>query len=81
MKTIYHPGYVSLVQALKRRRLELGMTQQDVAARLGCCRTRLAKIEQCELRMDVLAFWQLCNVYRINPSGLLALLGKESPPA
>ena len=81
MKTIYHPGYVRLVQALKQRRLRLGLSQQQVAGRLGCCRTRVVKIEQRELRLDVLGYWHWCGVLRTSPGRLLALLGEENPPA
>jgi transcriptional regulator with XRE-family HTH domain len=81
MKTIYHPGYVRLVRALKQRRMELGLSQQAVATRLGCCRTRVVKIEQRELRLDVLGYWNWCSVLKMNPGRLMGLLGKKNPPA
>ena len=55
--------------------------QLHVPVRLVYGRARIAKIEQCELRADVLVYWQFCEVYRIAPGRLLALLGKENPPA
>ncbi|MCE9613107.1 MAG: helix-turn-helix domain-containing protein [Lentisphaerae bacterium] len=81
MKTIYDPRYVRLVQALKAQRRRAGMTQQAVAIALGCCRTRVSKLEQRELRIDVLDYVRLCLIYRTSPSRLLPLLkGEEKPP-
>ena len=45
---IYDPGYRKLVSSLKDTRKGLGLTQAEVAARIGCCRTWVAKIEACE---------------------------------
>lgn len=81
MKTIHDPRYVRLVAALKQRRHQLGMSQDDVAAKLGCSRTRVVKVEQRELRLDVLGYWHWCGVLKMNPGRLLALLGEENPPA
>ena len=77
MKTIYHGGYRRLIAELRRLRLELGLTLDDVCSQLGRCRTWLCKIEQYELRLDVLYFTGLCAIYGVEPAALLKLLKKE----
>ncbi|MCE9615382.1 MAG: helix-turn-helix domain-containing protein [Lentisphaerae bacterium] len=56
------------------------MTQQDVALRLGCFRTRVGKWEQREVRIDILDFVRLCTIYKLNLNRLLAELRVKDPP-
>jgi transcriptional regulator with XRE-family HTH domain len=78
MKNIYDPRYVRLVQALEQQRRQRGLTQQDVAIALGCCRTRVSKLERRELRIDILDYVRLCFIYQTNPGRLLPRLGKQA---
>lgn len=63
MKTIYSFQYVRLIEQLKARRHELGLTQEQVTRQLQVPRTWLGKIEQRERRLDVLEAWRLCRLY------------------
>ena len=70
-KQIYNPRYRALVARLKHARLSLGLSQAQVARRLGLCRTWVAKIECCELRLDLLHFVKLCRLYGLRASEVI----------
>lgn len=73
-KQIYDDGYRRMVAHLRTTRKALGLTQADVAAKLGVCGTWVAKVEACELRLDLLRFTRLCHVYGLHPPDMLVML-------
>lgn len=74
VKQIYQEGYRQLVKHLRKTRLSLGMTQADVAEKLGICRTWIAKVEQCEQSLDLVHLVNLCKVYGLKAEDLLDML-------
>jgi len=70
-KTIYEPAYIALVDRLRRRRRELKLRQEDVAARLGVNRNWISKIERREVRLDVLQCVRLCIALDLNATETL----------
>ncbi|WP_313171953.1 helix-turn-helix transcriptional regulator [Stenotrophomonas sp.] len=60
-KTIYTQAYRELVQRLRLRREALGLTQTDVAARLGWPQQRLSAVEAGARRLDIVEFIELTN--------------------
>lgn len=76
-KTIHHPAYVAMIERLRKRRLELGLTQEDVASNLKVHRTWLCKVETLERRLDVIETCDLCRIYRIDPSSLVRIIEKR----
>lgn len=74
MKTIHDPAYGVLIDTLKRRRKELGLTQQQVANELGVDRTVLAKMEMRERRIDVVELYRLCHVLKFKHSVVKTIL-------
>jgi transcriptional regulator with XRE-family HTH domain len=76
-KEIYHAGYRDLVAQLKDVRRKAGMTQADVARKMGVSRTWVAKIECCELRLDLLHFVRLCRVHGLQAGELISTMGEE----
>lgn len=58
-KTIYSVEYRRLVQQLRARREELGLTQAALSAALGWPQQRLSAIEAGARRLDVLEFLHL----------------------
>lgn len=61
MKTIYHPTYVLLVEKLITERKSSGVTQAQLASKLGKHQSYVAKIEGCERKLDVLEFVEWCK--------------------
>ncbi len=61
---------VATVLAASRR--EAGLSQDDLALRLGWHRTRIAKVESGVRRVDVAEFIAIANALNIPPPQLLA---------
>ena len=53
---------------LKAERLTAGLTQQQVADRLGRPQSFVAKVEGCERRLDVVEFVNLCRALGVDPA-------------
>ena len=78
MKAIFCPTYQRLISHLRQRRLDLGLSQEEVANRLGVYRSAIGKIEQRERLLDVVELYHLCAIYEIQWADLEPLL-KERP--
>ena len=78
-KTIYSPAYRRLIQRLRERRLELVMTQSQVAGRVGRRKSWLSKVEQCERRLDFLETIDLLRVLKIEPDEAVRIVLQGKP--
>ena len=65
------PDYRAVVETLRTARTEKGLSQREVARRLGKHVSFLNKIELIERRIDVLEFVMLCRALEIDPHALL----------
>jgi SpoVK/Ycf46/Vps4 family AAA+-type ATPase len=65
---------IQVAEAIKARRKELGLTQEQVTARLCVARSWLGKVEQRERRLDLLEAWNLCRLYGIGFSEIEEIL-------
>ena len=70
-KSIYDDEYRRLIGLLRSERLAVGLTQQQVADRLGRPQSFVAKVEGFELRLDVVEFLHLCRAMGVDPGMLL----------
>ncbi len=70
MKTIYHPKYILLVGKLIDERKSIGMTQAELAKKLGKHQSYVAKVEVCERKLDVMEFVEWCQALGL-PAGQL----------
>lgn len=82
-KTIHRPEYLSLMSTLRSRRDQLGLSQTELARRLGWTQQKLSYVESGVRRLDVLEFLELAGELKLSPSkavGLAeaALQGKDS---
>ncbi len=64
-----HRAVVTVVAASRR---EAKLTQDELAARLGWHRSRMARIESGERRIDVAEFITIAEALQIEPAALLA---------
>ena len=75
-KQIYDLGYRRMVGTLKATRKAHGLTQAEVAATLGVCRTWVSKVESCEVGLDLLDLLRLCRVYGLKTATAVQTMEK-----
>ena len=78
-KTIYTPAYRALITQLHQARIQAGLRQQDVAERLGVNRTWVSKVEQGQVRLDLVQFVLLSRACGICARGLLEAMESMFP--
>ena len=78
-KTIYRPEYRQLVDMLRERREKLGISQGELAGRLGWKQQKVSFIETGARRMDVLEYVAIARALGLSPARVFqraeALLG------
>jgi len=67
VKSVHTPAYRQLVAALVEARKKAGLTQQELAHRLGKPQSFVAKVERRERRLDVVEFVRLSRVLGMDP--------------
>lgn len=70
-KSLKSDAYLKALPILAAARLEQGVTQVELAERLGRPQSYISKIERGERRVDVVEFCALAEALRIAPSSLL----------
>lgn len=65
-KSIHTNERADFVKRLKKARLEAGLTQGEVAKKLGCSQSWVSKIELGELRVEAIWLNRLAKLYGKN---------------
>ncbi len=73
-KEIYDEGYRSLVQQLRDTRRSLGLSRKEVAARLGVYWSWVAKVETCEIGLNIIGLLNISRIYNLDPAQLIKTL-------
>lgn len=63
VKSTHSPNYKRFLQRLKEARKETGLTQAQVATRLGRAQSFVAKCESGERRVDIIELQRFAAVY------------------
>lgn len=71
-KSVFADDYRTLIARLVELRAEAGLTQVELATRLGRPQSYISKIERCERRLDVVEFCQLVGGMGRDPVATLA---------
>jgi len=71
VKSIYDEKYKFIISKLVERRKQIGLTQQELADRLGWERTIINKIENCIRRIDVVETAKICRSLDIRLTDIL----------
>ena len=71
--------YRALVKAMVKLRGECGLSQTDLALRLGRNRSYVAKVEICERRLDVIEFCVWLKTLGCNPADFIQVHLSEIP--
>ena len=71
LKSIYEDAYRALLTALVEARTDAGLTQQQLAEKLGRPQSFVSKVEHGDRRLDVIEFLEICRLLRCDPYALL----------
>jgi transcriptional regulator with XRE-family HTH domain len=72
------PRYRALIDKLAAERRRLGITQEQLAARLGLHKQFVSRVELGERRLDVVEFADFALALGISPADLIASLGSAA---
>ncbi|KUP94078.1 helix-turn-helix domain-containing protein [Tritonibacter horizontis] len=79
-KTIRSKGQVALCQALVDARKSAGLGQDDLADRLKCHQSLVARLESGERRIDVVELVVLARAIGFDPFDVLAIVEAATEP-
>src|SRR5258708_32331843 len=79
LKSIHTSEYRRFLTRLKSARRDAGVTQTQLAEKLGRQQSYVAKIERAERRLDIVEFIQIMRILRMSP--LLVLGDLVDQPA
>jgi transcriptional regulator with XRE-family HTH domain len=71
MKSTYTEAYQLLLSSIEKARKKSGLTQADVANKLGKHQSYIAKIENGERRIDLIEFLEIANLISLNPHDVI----------
>lgn len=75
MKSTYSDTYRVLIERLIQARRKRGMTQAELALKLGKPQSFVSKIENRERRMDVVEFIEIAHLLGENPHDIIDAIG------
>jgi len=74
LKSIHSHRQERLIALLRQAHEEAGLTQDQLAERMGAYRTFVSKYERGERRLDVVEFMAVTDALGIDPAAILAEL-------
>ena len=79
-KSVFSGEHSKVVATLVAARKRAGLTQAEVAQRIGKDQTFISLIERSQRRVDVLEFYALACAMNADPAELYADLVRSLPP-
>ena len=76
-KTIFTGANQVVVRALRDARVAAGLTQADLAARIGRDQSHVSLIEGSQRRVDVVEFHRLVSAMGADPAALFAKISAQ----
>jgi transcriptional regulator with XRE-family HTH domain len=70
-KSIHSKEYRNLIEKLRKAREAAGLTQAEVAEKLGKPQSYISKIERGERRVDVVELVKIANIFNITLDKIL----------
>ena len=67
MKSLHDDVYEKLVAFLKATRNDAGVTQTELASRIGTDQSYVSKYERCERRLDYVEIRSICLALELDP--------------
>ena len=78
-KTIFTGAHAVLVETLVEARKRAGLTQADLAQRIGRDQSFISLIERSQRRIDTLEFYALAKALGVDPVSLFAEVVRRLP--
>ncbi len=78
-KTIESPAHKALVKTLIRIRKEAGLSQVELATRLRCQQSLVARIESGQRRIEVSEMLIICRALDADPARVLDIVAEAVP--
>lgn len=78
-KSISSRQYAHFLDCLRKAREEAGLTQEDVAARLGESQSFVSKCERGERRMDLVELSEFCKAMGITLEKFVRRFERKAP--
>lgn len=79
MTSLHSDEYRRFVEALRAAREAAGVTQKDLAARLGMEQPYVSKYEKGRQRLDVIEFLRIAAALKFDPTAFLASFRGNNP--
>ena len=79
-RSLHSKDYKAFLKVLKRVREDAGLTQLELADRLGQTQTYVSKSERGQRRVDVVELRKFCFGLKMSPADFFTLLDKEISP-
>ncbi len=77
MRSIHTPAYRRLLERLRAARVKAGLTQVDVAKRLGKPQSFVSSCESGQRRIDVVELHEFARLYGVKTGYFLEALGSS----
>lgn len=71
MKSVHTERYVRFLSVMTDARVQLGLSQRELARLLKKPQSYVSKYERGERRLDVVEFMDLCKVLKLDVCGVL----------
>lgn len=78
-KTVFTGAHQHIVDVLVEARRQSGLTQAQLAAKVGKDQTFISLIERSQRRVDVLEFFALARAMGLDPQTLFAEVARRLP--
>ncbi len=78
-KSVFTSAYASFLKVLIAARKRAGLSQEEVAKRIGRKQTFISVIERGDRRLDLIEFCVLARAMHLEPTALLAEIVAELP--
>lgn len=78
-KSQFTPAYASFVKVLVAARKEAGVTQVELADRLGKPQPFVSSIEKGVRRVDLIEFYAIARALKLDPEALFGAVVKKLP--
>lgn len=78
MRSVYRREYQAFLDLLTEARNQQGLTQEEVASRLGRHQSFVSKYERAQRHLDIAEFIEVAKALRIDPNYVIAQVTSES---